>query len=376
MTHESDALVVGGGIHGLSAALHLARMGKSVTVLERRYSGRHSSGVNAGGVRTLGRDLAEVPLSVPGMALWHGIGDLVGDDCGFRAQGFVRVAESDGEVESLLRRRDRVRAIGYTHEEVVDQAELRRVLPAIAPHCVAGLICRSDGAADPFRTTQAFRRAAIAAGALVIEGEGVVSMAREGRLWRVTGTRHTYRAGHVVNCAGAWGGEIARMVGDAAPVGVRPSMMIVTERVPHFVDPTVAAVGRKLSFKQTAEGTVLIGGGQPGVADRAKELSRVNALNLAKSAQAAIALFPAMRSVRIARSWCGIEAQMPDDIPVIGPSRNAPGFVHAFGFSGHGFQLGPIVGRAVAEIVATGATALPIAPFAIERFDSTASGAQ
>ena len=76
-----------------------------------------------------------------------------------------------------------------------------------------------------------------------------------------------------------------------------------------------------------------------------------------------------MRDVRVARSWCGIEAQMPDDIPVIGPSPNAPRFIHAFGFSGHGFQLGPIVGRTVAELVASGRTALPIAPFRLERFE-------
>jgi sarcosine oxidase subunit beta len=85
-----------------------------------------------------------------------------------------------------------------------------------------------------------------------------------------------------------------------------------------------------------------------------------------------MALFPAMRGARIARSWCGIEAQMPDDIPVIGASARAEGIVHAFGFSGHGFQLGPIVGRAVAELVATGATALPIGAFGIERFRAVA----
>jgi sarcosine oxidase subunit beta len=158
------------------------------------------------------------------------------------------------------------------------------------------------------------------------------------------------------------------MVGDSVPVGVRPSMMIATERLPRFLDPTIGAVGRKLSFKQTAEGTVLIGGGQRGEANRATEQARVDATNLARSAQAAIELFPAMRSVRIARSWCGIEAQMPDGIPVIGPSLCAQGIVHAFGFSGHGFQLGPIVGRVVAELVVRGSTALPIAGLGIERF--------
>lgn len=367
MSREADAIVVGGGLLGCSAALHLARLGKSVIVLERRYAGRHSSGVNAGGVRTLGRALAEVPLAVEGMALWHAIADLVGDDCGFHSHGFIRVAEDPAEVEALERRRDQTRALGFGHEELIGRDELRRLAPAIAPHCAGGLIARGDGAADPYRTTLAFKRAAESAGAVVIEGEAVTAIAPAGSRWRVEGSRDSYFASHVVNCAGAWAGEIAAMVGDSAPVGVRPSMMIVTERLPRFLGPTIGTVGRKLSFKQTAEGTVLIGGGQRGDADRATEQARVNPVNLARSAQAAIAIFPAMRAVRIARSWCGIEAQMPDGIPVIGPSPRAPGIVHAFGFSGHGFQLGPIVGRAVAELVANGATTRPIGPFRLER---------
>ncbi len=75
-----------------------------------------------------------------------------------------------------------------------------------------------------------------------------------------------------------------------------------------------------------------------------------------------------MRGATIVRAWAGIEARMPDDIPVIGPSAAAPDVFHAFGFSAHGFQLGPIVGRITADLVTRGATDLPIAPFSIARF--------
>lgn len=367
---EADAIVVGGGIHGLSAALHLARMGKRVIVLERRYAGRHSSGINAGGVRTLGRYLPEVALSLLSMAMWHSIIDLVGDDCGFHSHGFIRVAESDDDMEKLERRRAETRAMGFEHEELIERDELRRLCLAIAPHCAGGLIARDNGAADPYRTTTAFKRAAVSAGAEVIEGEGVVGIDREGERWRVRGTRGSWLAPSVVNCAGAWAGEIAAMVGDVVEVGIRPSMMIVTERLPRFLDPVIGTVARKLSFKQTPEGTVLVGGGQRGIVNRSTEEARVDAANLAQSAAAAIAIFPAMRGVRIARSWCGIEAQMADGMPVIGPSPRAAGVVHAFGFSGHGFQLGPIVGRAVAELVTNGSTALPIHGLRVERIFS------
>jgi glycine/D-amino acid oxidase-like deaminating enzyme len=152
-------------------------------------------------------------------------------------------------------------------------------------------------------------------------------------------------------------------------------MMIVTERMPAFVTPVVSAVSRKLSFKQTASGTLLIGGGQQGRTDLDREQGWVDVENLAKSAAAAVALFPQVRGVRIVRSWCGIEAETPDGIPVIGASPNAPGFVHVFGFSGHGFQLGPICGVAVADLVMHGATALPVAAFSPARFAAAAAAA-
>ncbi|MEO7056427.1 MAG: FAD-binding oxidoreductase, partial [Caldimonas sp.] len=79
-------------------------------------------------------------------------------------------------------------------------------------------------------------------------------------------------------------------------------------------------------------------------------------------------LFPRMRGAEIVRAWAGIEGLMADDIPVIGPSGTSQGVWHAFGFSGHGFQLGPIVGSIVADLVTTGRTRLPIEPFSVRRF--------
>ena len=95
---QPDVLVIGGGLHGCSTALHLARRGVSVAVLEKDYVGRHASGVNAGGVRRLGRHLAEVPLSVASMETWHAIRDLVDNDCGFESHGQVKVAENEAEL--------------------------------------------------------------------------------------------------------------------------------------------------------------------------------------------------------------------------------------------------------------------------------------
>src|SRR5580692_5716174 len=101
MTATADALVIGGGLHGLSAALQLARRGASVVLLERARIGRHASGASAAGVRTLGRARAELPVSLVAMEMWHDIEGLVGDHCGFQPHGQLLVAETEPELNEL-----------------------------------------------------------------------------------------------------------------------------------------------------------------------------------------------------------------------------------------------------------------------------------
>ena len=367
MSGAYDAIVIGGGLHGLSAALHMARRDARVLLLERRHVGRHSSGINAGGVRRLGRDEAEIALSQIAFEMWSRISDLVGDECGFAASAQVKVAESDADMAKLEARAARVQSLGWTHEVLLDRAELFRLLPALSRHCVGALACFGDGAADPMRTVMAFRGAAVAAGVDIRENIGVGAI-EPGDPIRVVTDDGIFEAPRVANCAGAWAVEIARALGEEIPCAVKASMMVVTERLPKFCEPTVGATSRSLSFKQSAAGTVVIGGGLQGSADAAAETSVVNFRNLSQGARTASELFPIVRGARIVRTWCGIEARTQDEIPVIGESTVVPGLVHSFGYSGHGFQLCPAAGLAVAELMLRGQTNLPVAAFSPARF--------
>jgi sarcosine oxidase subunit beta len=374
LSASPDVIVIGGGLHGCSAALHLARRGAAVTVIEKDHVGRHASGVNAGGVRRLGRHPAEIPLSAAAMELWHSIGDLVDDDCGFERVGQVKIAENEAEMELLAQRVQSVRALGFTHEELVDRAGLREIVPAISGHCVGAIVCRGDGAALPYRTTLAFKRKSEQIGVRFLEGTRVERVRRIGSVRRVETDSVSLQAPIVVNCAGAWADRICAWLGEPVPLEVTALMLMISTRMRRFVEPVVGACGRPLSFKQFANGTVLIGGGYRGRADRDSNWTSLDFSGLAASAATARDLFPIMGEAEIVRCWAGIEARMPDDIPVIGPSSTAAGIFHAFGFSGHGFQLGPIVGSIIAELVTTGHTNLPIAPFSIARFQKQSSG--
>jgi sarcosine oxidase subunit beta len=145
-------------------------------------------------------------------------------------------------------------------------------------------------------------------------------------------------------------------------------MLMITGPMPAFIKPVVILRGRKLSFKQFANGTVLIGGGYLGRAIRDENRTILDWSRLASNARTVWELFPIMRAAPIVRAWAGIEARMPDDLPVFGPSAIHEGVYHQFGFSAHGFQLGPGAGAVMAEIIATGRSNVPIDGLGIARF--------
>ena len=224
----ADVVIIGGGLHGCSAALHLARAGVRAIVVEKNYVGRHASGVNAGGVRTLSRHEAEIPLALAALELWHRIGDLVDDDCGFESFGQIRVAENEADAASLQQREQRLKSLGYTHERWIDADELYARVPALARHCVGGLIAERDGAALPYRTTSAFRRKAEAMGQRFIEGTRVLGIRREGDAWAVDTSAGTLSGRVLVNCAGAWADAICTALGEPVPLEAIAPMMLVT----------------------------------------------------------------------------------------------------------------------------------------------------
>jgi sarcosine oxidase subunit beta len=366
---KADVLIIGGGIQGCASAYHLARQGVAVTLLEKDYVARHASGVNAGGVRLLGRDLAEVPLSKASMHLWRTLDEELDADTGFRATSLVNIAADEADIATLKAREAAMHAAGHTHERIIDRQELREILPQVHPSCVGGATSKLDGLANPYRSTNAFRLAAERHGAHIVEGAELRSLRKVGPTWIAQTQSHAYEVATVVNCAGAWADCVALMIGDNVPLSHAAPMLMITARMPHFASPVVGAVSRQLSFKQFDNGTVLIGGGAKGFADRTTNKTRLDYAKLARAACTTIEFFPIMARASINRMWAGLEAYMPDNLPVIGPAVNAENAFHAFGFSAHGFQLGPIVGKVVADMILAGQTGFDLSAFRIDRYD-------
>lgn len=366
-----DVIVIGGGLIGSSTALHLAMRGKRVIVLEKDSPGRHASGVNAGGLRRLNRHPAEIPLAMVAAEMWRDISAWVDNDCDVQLSGQVKVAENDADLQTLAQRVDLVQSLGFEHEQLIDRDRLYQLVPDLATHCVGGLYTAEDGFARPYHALTAFRRKAESLGVEYRSGCRVERFERVRNRWRIFTHCSSIEAPVLVNSAGAWAGQICAALEEPVPLSVRAPMMMVTERLPHFLDPVVGATSRKLSFKQMQNGTVLIGGAHLADYDWDSETTMINFAKLSESSRTVLDLFPRMANVRIIRAWAGLEAFMPDQIPVIDISAKVPNVYHAFGFSAHGFQLSPVVGRIVSELILNHHSSLNIKPFSIQRFQSS-----
>jgi sarcosine oxidase subunit beta len=362
-----DVAIVGGGVAGCSAALHLSRHGLSVCLLDKGFVGAQASGVNFGGVRQQGRHLAELPLARRSRAVWDTLPQLIGSDCEFVASGHLKLARSEAEMAELEEYAGAARELGL-ELQMIGANRLRADYPWLGEAVIGASLAPDDGHANPRLVGPAFGRAARQAGADIREMTRVVSAARDGERFHLrcdSGLEVTSRT--LLNTAGAWGGEIARRFGEKVPIGTIAPNMLVTEPLPMFIDRSIGVCGGDVYVRQVARGNIVFGGGH-GWADAGLGRSRPLAEVAETAIEAAIRIIPALKGALLIRAWTGIEGRMPDVIPVIGPSRTTPNLLHAFGFSGHGFQLGPVIGIILDELVRTGATPSPIEAFDIGRF--------
>ena len=363
----ADALVIGGGVHGCFTALHLARLGADVVLLEQDRLGRHASGVNAGSIHHIPRIHFELALAERALAAWARMGEILDDDCDFRQVGYLKLIESEAEMAAADAVMARVRRHCAIAETKLDREALRALEPGLARTLLGGIWAPSCGYASPARTMEALRRQMHAAGVTVLEGARLDSVQRDGRTWVCRSGDRRWAAASLLNCAGAWGGAVSALLGEPLALQMVALMMTVTARTGPLLNSVIGLHGRRLSIKQVANGTVLIGGGYQGRVLAATRDSRLDAAALGYNLALAQAVLPGLAGAAALRCWAGIEGIAPDHAAYIGPSLTQEGLWHCFGFSTHGFYLGPVVGPLLAEAIHSGTVPELLKPFALDR---------
>ncbi len=411
-----DVAVIGGGIAGCASAYYLAKAGLSVVLFEKGDIAGEQSGRNWGFVRQQGRDPLEIPLMMACNRLWQGLEAELQADIEWRQGGILYLAGDEAGMAKYEAWLEHAKAYRLDTRKVTG-AEAAALLPGMARDWLGGLYTPSDGQADPLKTTRAFAAAAARLGAVVHTRSVVDALETAGG--RVAGLRTEpgeMRAKTVLLAAGAWSARLLRTLGiDLPQLRVRSSVL-GTAAVPEKTGLGVWCPG--FGLRQRRDGSFTIGGGsrvdhQIGVdtlrhfaafwpafktsknhtslalgrhflddlrvhldgAHLGRQLRRERVLDPApnrttarRCLRAFRATFPEFRDIEMATAWAGIIEVTPDELPVFGPVPGIEGLLVATGFSGHGFGMGPITGKLMAELIAEGKPSLDIGDLRLPRF--------
>ncbi|HEV8143063.1 MAG TPA: FAD-binding oxidoreductase [Methylomirabilota bacterium] len=346
--------IVGGGLMGLSAAFHLRRLDPSVavTVLERSRPGAAASGASAAGVRVMGRDPAERALALDSLGRWPELDRELEGDTRYRRDGGLRVALDAAAWSAVPGWVAAQRADGVPLE-IVDETVMRRLAPRLSRDCLGGVYSALDGQAEAMPTVLAFATAARRLGARIDDGVGARCLIVErGRVVAVERTDGTRAACDVaIVAAGAWSATLLAPHGVELPLRTRALQMLLTVPAPMTLRQVLGAFDRKLSLKQLGDGAYLIGGGWPAlITDEAENRYQILDDSVRASREIAGTVYPAAKNAALARSWAGLEAFTPDEVPLIGPVPGIDGLLVAAGFCGHGFAFSPGVGDILARL--------------------------
>ena len=373
-----DVAVVGAGAIGAACAYFATAAGHRVTVVDRGAIASGTSSACEGNILISDKEAGpELDLALYSQQVWSKDLAEFGEMWEFEAKGGLVVAVTERGFAAASELIACHRARGITVEDV-DATELRDLEPHLNPAITAGAYYPQDAQVQPMLLVAHLLRLAREHGARVLTGAEVTGFLHERD--RVVGVRTSsgdLAAGAVVNAAGTWAGEVARLAGVSVPVLPRRGFVLVTEPLPVTVRHKVyaaeyvsgvASSDEALQCSPVVEGTpagtILIGASRERTGfDRAFSLEAV-----ARLARGALALFPVLAGVHVMRSYLGFRPYCPDHLPIIGPDPRAPGLWHACGHEGAGIGLSAGTGSLLAQALGGGPTALDLAPFAADRF--------
>jgi len=187
----------------------------------------------------------------------------------------------------------------------------------------------------------------------------------DGRVTGVRTTRGDVKTAAVLNATAGFCSTIATMVGLRLPITTHPLQAFVTEPLKAFLDKVIVSSNLHVYVSQTDRGECVIGS----EIDPYPSYSHRSTLPFLEStAQHTLELFPCLKHVRVLRQWAGICDMTPDYSPIMGEVPGIRGFYLDVGWGTYGFKAGPVAGRRMAELIATGRTPDLIKPFSITRF--------
>jgi glycine/D-amino acid oxidase-like deaminating enzyme len=367
-----DVVVVGAGVVGASVAYHCALRGLRTCIVERDSLGGRTTSASAG--------LVLVQNRVPGPALDFALASIellaryreeLGGDIDYVRCGSLVLAEDDTEralLQEFVRRQS-----PHVPVEFLEADQVRRLEPKLTPRFLGATYCALDGYANPMGLSIAFARGARALGAEIRLRTEVTGIERTGdRVTGVLSTAGLIAAGAVVDAAGVWSPDIARMAGVEVLVTPRKGQLLVSEPIPALFHNvlnhaglipfkehgiTFAKIGdemQKKRYMKQAAGGFFAGRVYIGSTSEFVGFDRGNTWNgVTDLARYAVDTVPALGRARLVRAWAGLRPRTRDGKFLIGPAPGLEGFWIATGHDSNGVLHSSATGHFLAEWIAT-----------------------
>lgn len=416
---RADVVVIGGGVVGVTTALFLARKGLRAVLVEKgRIAGEQSSR-NWGWIRQQGRDPQELPIMVEANRHWQELARQTNEDIGLVQGGVTFLAERDKDIADFEAWLPHARACGVD-SRVLGRAETAALIPGATKSWPGAIHTPSDMRAEPWRAVPALARLAAREGAVIVEHCAARRLLIEaGRVAGLVTEQGTVRSAEVVVAGGAWSSLFLRAHGVTIPqLSVRATVAAVEAGAMAYpggaTDDGIAwrprpdggyslaaggfhelfigpdafrALPKFLTqlrsdpfgtrFKPFAPTGYPDGWGTPRDwgADEVTPFERVRVLHPVPNQRKVdrlvsrfATLFPGVGPVSLKSAWAGMIDTMPDLVPVVDRVAVLPGLTLGTGMSGHGFGIGPGIGRVLADLATGEAPGHDLHRFRLARF--------
>jgi sarcosine oxidase subunit beta len=367
-----DVVIIGAGVHGLAAAYYLGKRGvTNVAVLDKGYLGSGNSGRNTAIIRANYRTPEGIPFYHESVRLYEGLSQELGYNVLFSQQGHLTLAHTDSAIDGL-RVRAEANALLGVDSRLIGPDEIKKLVPAIdisaaAHHPIrAALYHPPGGIIRHDAVVWGYARGVDRMGIEIHPHTEVQGIQTEnGQVTTVQTNRGQIKTGTVLNVTSGWCSTIARMVGVNLPIVSHPLQACVTEPLKPFLDKVIVSSNLHVYVNQTDRGELVLGA----EIDPYSSYSSASTLpTLEMIAAHTLELFPALTEVRVLRQWAGVCDMTPDYSPIMGEVPGVRGFLVDVGWGTYGFKAGPVSGKTMAELIATGKTPDLIKPFALSRF--------
>ena len=354
---------------GVATAYFLAKRGhRNILLLERDLLAQASTGLCVGGIRQQFSHPSNILLSQETIRLLRHFEEEFDTAIDFHQVGYLFLTKEQKTWQAFRECVKIQRRFGVP-VEILAPEEVKRRWPYLeVKNLKGGIFGPEDGYVDPYDVTMAIAKKARKMGISIREKTEVLDIRlKNGQIEGVETARGFIPAKIIVNTAGAWGGEIAKMAGIDVPVKPFRRQVFITKAFDAIPRPVPMIIDQDTQF--------YIRGYAPGILMGMTDLDEPSSFHthvdrefLERVTATALETAPVMERAEILRGWGGLYAMTPDENPIIGEFPETKGFFCATGFSGHGFQHGPAVGRILSELILDGKTAFDLSPFVFDRF--------